>query len=376
MGLDPVARRALWSTIERQRAAGKTILLTTHYMEEAERLADRIGFIGDGTAHAGGNAPVAVRAARQERARDRARRAATAARAPRISSTSCRRRSASCASGGSRPTRSASVSLEDIYLRLMGRGLSAAGSAVSAPRADAGRCCACSGRRSAAPSSSCSSTPSRCPAFVAYLGLMLAGGSLEEPRWWMAGSITLGLGMGGLAQVGFAVLTDRFLGRLDLLRCSPVSKRAYYTAHVSLAVVESLVLVLVALAPAHGARARGARAAAGVAAGAARRALVAGSAIGGLGAALAFGARDFDGATRRSRSPRSASRSRAPSSTRSTALPRALQPAGLALALHPHRAAAARGDRGSADPGGVARRHARPRAGLNAVSYRLARWQE
>jgi ABC-2 type transport system ATP-binding protein len=48
VGLDPVARRALWSTIEGQRAAGKTILLTTHYMEEAERLADRIGFIDGG----------------------------------------------------------------------------------------------------------------------------------------------------------------------------------------------------------------------------------------------------------------------------------------------------------------------------------------
>ena len=48
VGLDPVARRALWSLIEAQRARGKTILLTTHYMDEAERLADRIGFIADG----------------------------------------------------------------------------------------------------------------------------------------------------------------------------------------------------------------------------------------------------------------------------------------------------------------------------------------
>jgi ABC-2 type transport system ATP-binding protein len=48
VGLDPVARRALWKTVLGQRAAGKTILLTTHYMEEAERLADRIGFIETG----------------------------------------------------------------------------------------------------------------------------------------------------------------------------------------------------------------------------------------------------------------------------------------------------------------------------------------
>jgi len=48
VGLDPVARRALWRTIESQRAAGKTMLLTTHYMDEAEHLADRIGFIERG----------------------------------------------------------------------------------------------------------------------------------------------------------------------------------------------------------------------------------------------------------------------------------------------------------------------------------------
>ncbi len=57
VGLDPVARRALWSTIERQRAAGKTILLTTHYMEEAERLADRIGFIEEGRLSRTGTLP-------------------------------------------------------------------------------------------------------------------------------------------------------------------------------------------------------------------------------------------------------------------------------------------------------------------------------
>jgi len=54
VGLDPSARRQLWATIEGQKAAGKTVLLTTHYMEEAERLADRIGLIDQGRlAHAG-----------------------------------------------------------------------------------------------------------------------------------------------------------------------------------------------------------------------------------------------------------------------------------------------------------------------------------
>ena len=48
VGLDPVARRELWRTIERQKTEGRTTLLTTHYMDEAERLADRLGFIDDG----------------------------------------------------------------------------------------------------------------------------------------------------------------------------------------------------------------------------------------------------------------------------------------------------------------------------------------
>jgi len=48
VGLDPIARRLLWATIARQRDAGKAILLTTHYLDEAERLADRIGFIEHG----------------------------------------------------------------------------------------------------------------------------------------------------------------------------------------------------------------------------------------------------------------------------------------------------------------------------------------
>ena len=47
-GFDPSARRAAWSVIEGLRALGKTIFLTTHYMDEAERLADRIVVIAGG----------------------------------------------------------------------------------------------------------------------------------------------------------------------------------------------------------------------------------------------------------------------------------------------------------------------------------------
>ena len=47
-GFDPSARRAAWEVIGGLRELGKTIFLTTHYMEEAERLADRIAIIAAG----------------------------------------------------------------------------------------------------------------------------------------------------------------------------------------------------------------------------------------------------------------------------------------------------------------------------------------
>jgi ABC-2 type transport system ATP-binding protein len=47
-GFDPSARRAAWEVIAGLREIGKTVFLTTHYMEEAERLADRIAIIAAG----------------------------------------------------------------------------------------------------------------------------------------------------------------------------------------------------------------------------------------------------------------------------------------------------------------------------------------
>jgi ABC-2 type transport system ATP-binding protein len=47
-GLDPQARANLWSVIESIRQAGATVLLTTHYMEEAERLCDRVAIVDHG----------------------------------------------------------------------------------------------------------------------------------------------------------------------------------------------------------------------------------------------------------------------------------------------------------------------------------------
>jgi ABC-2 type transport system ATP-binding protein len=47
-GMDPHARRAIWDIITDCQAKGKTLLLTTHHMEEAERLCDRIAIIDQG----------------------------------------------------------------------------------------------------------------------------------------------------------------------------------------------------------------------------------------------------------------------------------------------------------------------------------------
>jgi ABC-2 type transport system ATP-binding protein len=47
-GLDPQARRAMWDLVRGIRERGKTIFLTTHFMEEAERLCDRVAIIDHG----------------------------------------------------------------------------------------------------------------------------------------------------------------------------------------------------------------------------------------------------------------------------------------------------------------------------------------
>src|SRR3954469_20215173 len=47
-GLDPQSRRQLWELIERFKSDGRSILLTTHYMDEAERLCDRVAIVDHG----------------------------------------------------------------------------------------------------------------------------------------------------------------------------------------------------------------------------------------------------------------------------------------------------------------------------------------
>ena len=48
-GLDPQSRRTIWNWIDRGRQEGKTVFLTTHYIEEAERLCDRVAIIDHGS---------------------------------------------------------------------------------------------------------------------------------------------------------------------------------------------------------------------------------------------------------------------------------------------------------------------------------------
>ena len=60
-GLDPAIRQALWQRVRDLRAAGTTVLLTTHYMEEAEQLCDRLVILSEGTVVADGSPAELIR---------------------------------------------------------------------------------------------------------------------------------------------------------------------------------------------------------------------------------------------------------------------------------------------------------------------------
>jgi ABC-2 type transport system ATP-binding protein len=70
-GLDPQARHATWELVEELRAAGVSVVLTTHHMEEAERLADRVVIIDRGRVVAQGTTAELTGAERQLRFRAR-----------------------------------------------------------------------------------------------------------------------------------------------------------------------------------------------------------------------------------------------------------------------------------------------------------------
>ena len=61
-GLDPTARRAIWTVIRGLKAAGRTVFLTTHYLEEAQLLSDRVAIIHHGKIIAAGTPSDIIRA--------------------------------------------------------------------------------------------------------------------------------------------------------------------------------------------------------------------------------------------------------------------------------------------------------------------------
>jgi ABC-2 type transport system ATP-binding protein len=60
-GLDPQARRGIWEVIRQLRREGRTVFLTTHYLEEAELLADQVAIINHGKIIAAGTPPEIIR---------------------------------------------------------------------------------------------------------------------------------------------------------------------------------------------------------------------------------------------------------------------------------------------------------------------------
>ena len=76
VGLDPQVRQELWALIDRLRSEGVSILMSTHYIEEAERLCDQVTIMSHGKAVAVGAAARADRRARRapRRSRSTARR--------------------------------------------------------------------------------------------------------------------------------------------------------------------------------------------------------------------------------------------------------------------------------------------------------------
>ena len=121
VGVDPQSRNKIFESIEALHREGRTIIYTTHYMEEAERLCDRIAIIDAGQA---------PRARHAQRIAGDARRSADARRQDqRRRSSGCRRPIRSASSIASPPQspierfQMERPTLEQVFLRLTGRSL-------------------------------------------------------------------------------------------------------------------------------------------------------------------------------------------------------------------------------------------------------------
>ena len=96
-GLDPVSRQAIWEEVAKLNDEGTTVFLTTQYLEEADKLADRVGIIARGQAGGRGHArgrsrPRSASPTWSSRSRTRAASTRRARRSWRASASHCRRR--------------------------------------------------------------------------------------------------------------------------------------------------------------------------------------------------------------------------------------------------------------------------------------------
>ena len=140
-GLDPEMRRTLWGLVARIREQGATILLTTHYIEEAERLADRVVFLEQGRVAAEGT-PKALMGALGAVAVDADPPAGMPAGTSRTAFFSSRAEALAFAQEKASQgfqTSLRAVRLEDAYFRLAAGGRGTPASGTGAPAADAGR---------------------------------------------------------------------------------------------------------------------------------------------------------------------------------------------------------------------------------------------
>ncbi len=142
-GLDPQARHVLWDRLFRLKERGTTLVLTTHYMDEAEQLCDRLVVVDKGRIMAEGTPASLIREHSSREVlevrfgSDRNEQVARAARRASAIASRCCPTASSSTRATARPRSSASrsrglapitslvrrSSLEDVFLRLTGRSL-------------------------------------------------------------------------------------------------------------------------------------------------------------------------------------------------------------------------------------------------------------
>ena len=283
-GLDPRSRLALWDTIESLVSGGSTVLLTTQYLDEAERLADRIVVIDHGRVIAEGTSSelkekvgsdrlevrLADGAAGERRARG-ARRAGVCARRFRTRPCACRSRERKGAIADAvRRLDEAGVAiddiailsptLDDVFLQLTGHGAEERRrrpreqrSRTRSPTRSSWRSGACSASRasptcwSASPSSRSCSCCSSCTCSAARSQTP----GFDYVDFLMPGIIVQSMAFGGFVTA-LGLSEDLKKGLMDRFRSLPMSRSAVLTgrtlADVGTNVVQLVVMLAVGLA--------------------------------------------------------------------------------------------------------------------------------